>query len=70
MSTEHRIVSPAHALQTGMIAGAAVKAGLLVWPDYDEHGNYLASMQVGVSEDGQRIRIVVQPPTEADSAGF
>lgn len=65
--SEYPIQSSEHALVAGMVTGLAIKAGLLVWPDYDEHGNYLASMVIAATEDGPRVRIVVPPPSEVVS---
>lgn len=62
--TTHAIVSPEHAIVAGYVFGLAMKHGLIVHPDLDDLGNFLASATIelpGIRPDIS-VRIVVSPP--------
>jgi hypothetical protein len=63
----HPIESPDHAILAGYVFGLAMRHGLVLVPDVDEAGNYLASAVIELpgTRPGVTVRLVVDPPEVA-----
>jgi hypothetical protein len=58
----HEVESGEHALLVGLVHGYLLRLGVNVEPEYDDAGNYLASLVIVLPEParGTRVRIVVE----------
>lgn len=64
----HIVEGPNHAMRTGMLLGILVKQGVDVQEEYDEDGNYAASLLITLPESAptslRTLRIVVEASGE------
>ena len=58
----HRVESSEHALLVGLVHGYLLRLGVHVVPEFDDEGNYLASLVMILPEPalGTKVRIVVE----------
>jgi hypothetical protein len=58
----HEVESSEHALIVGLVHGYLLRLGVDAWPEFDEQGNYLASLVLTLPEPalGTKVRIVVE----------
>jgi len=58
----HEVDDAEHALVVGMVHGVLLSHGLDIEPEFDEQGNYLASIELIMPEPalGTRVRLIVE----------